>query len=370
MTCALAVVSFWGCATSPAPTEPAHRAPPPVVAAEETGEAPAHEGPALAPKTDDDKGGVHEAAPDEPAARSARDPFGDVGFHEVDQKTWLAGLREKIAQQEKIDAPELRVSPGLLRVAYVKSPAPAVVKPGARAPKRRHEIVVVDNQGRPVARFRAVAARTGDEPPKDLQFLAEDRLVYEVVEPPPDAATTKPAPHSKAKHAAKGVPRRKPKAVASKIVAAKPAAPPPPTRTFVIQPLTARAAPVKCVGVHFVFSRGRDHLAYVAGTADRGFVAVDGAQIYPRRGKRTVVASPPAWSRDGRSLALLETPGAGASRLVLLAAIDNPTGDTTWDLPPETSLDGAAVFWAGADKLVVGKTPTRPIFSSSFTTER
>jgi hypothetical protein len=306
--------------------------------------------------------------------RSSADPFGDVGFHEVNVKDWLAGLREKIAQQEKVAPTELVMSPGLLRAAYVRSPPVATpTKPGRRVPPRRHELVVVDNQGRRLASFRPVAARVGDEPPKDLRFLSEERLVYEVVEPPPDPTSTVAAPpHPKTK------PRRRPPATprlnraageaSSPAPATKPPPPFPPTRTFVIQPIAPRARPTKCVGVYFTFTREHDHLAFVTGTPEVGFVAVDAVQIYPRRG-RTAVASAPAWSKDGHSLAFLEMPAGRPPRLVLVAEVDNATGDTTWDLPPTTPIDGAGVFWAGAGRLVVGRTPTRPIFSSSFEKE-
>jgi hypothetical protein len=315
-----------------------------------------------------------EPPADEPK-RTAADPFGDVGFKEVNQKDWLVALREKIAQQEKVPPAELRISPGLLRAAYVRSPPPVAVKPGRRAPPRRHDIVVVDNQGRRVASFRAVSAKRGDEPPKDLRFLSEDRLVYEVVEPPPEPPPPgKPAPRKAPPHAARAkkatTKPAKPKPAAPKVAAA-PAprvTPLPPPRTFVIQPIAPRARPTKCVGVHFTFTRDRDKLAFVSGTAEAGFVAVDGAQVYPRRG-RTMVASAPAWSKDGRSLAFLEARAAQPTRLVLLAELDNPTGDTTWDLPPTANTEGALVFWAGSGKLVVGRTQMRPIFSASFTKE-
>jgi hypothetical protein len=322
-----------------------------------------------------------EPPPDAPK-RTAADPFGDVGFKEVDQKDWLASLREKIAQQEKVPPTDLRVSPGLLRAAYVRSPPVVPVKQGRRAPPRRHEIVVVDNQGRRVATFHAVAAKRGDEPPKDLRFLSEERLVYEVVEPPPEPPPPgKPAPRKPPPRPAHGK-KVTPKPAKMTAKAAKPgapktaaAAPPPrpipplpPPRTFVIQPIAPRSRPLKCIGVHFTFSRDRDKLAFVSGTAEAGFVAVDGAQVYPRRG-RTIVASAPAWSKDGRSLAFLEARADQPARLVLLAELDNATGDTTWDLPPSANTDGALVFWAGSGKLVVGKTQMRPIFSASFTKE-
>ncbi|HVU51071.1 MAG TPA: hypothetical protein VHL80_10320, partial [Polyangia bacterium] len=333
--------------------------------------------PPAAPKPDEQPAA---SAPDasapaeEPPRRTAADPFGDVGFKEVNQKDWLAALRAKIAQQEKVPPTDLRVSPGLLRAAYVRSPPVAPGKPRRRPPPRRHEIVVVDNQGRRVAMFRAVAPKHGDEPPKDLRFLSEERLVYEVVEPPPEPPSPgKPAAHKappKPAHPKKAAPKaaKAGKTAAPKVAVAppRPLPPLPPARTFVIQPIAARARPIKCVGVHFTFSREKDKLAFVSGTAEAGFVAVDGAQVYPRRG-RTVVASAPAWSKDGRSLAFLEARAAQPARLVLLAELDNPTGDTTWDLPPTANTDGALVFWAGSDKLIVGRTQLRPVFSASFT---
>jgi hypothetical protein len=138
-----------------------------------------------------------------------------------------------------------------------------------------------------------------------------------------------------------------------------------PTRLFVIQPITGGSRPIKCEGLHFAFTPQNDRLAFVGGEPETTFVAVDGVQVYPRRG-RTVVASAPVWSKDGRSLAFLETPATKPTRLVLLAEFDNPTGDTTWDLPPSAPVEGIRVFWAGSGKLLVGKTALRPIFSASF----
>src|SRR5262245_28047729 len=109
--------------------------------------------------------------------RTSSDPFGDVGFHEVNEKDWLAGIRDKIAKQEKVPPTDLRMSPGLLRAVYVRSPPAAPPRPGRPPPPRRHEIVVVDNQGRRVASFRPITAPKSDEPPKDLRFLGDERLV-------------------------------------------------------------------------------------------------------------------------------------------------------------------------------------------------
>jgi hypothetical protein len=379
--CALLV--SMGCATGAGSVEPTPR-PKHERATPATDGAGDDVAPAVAPKSEAPKDNAPKDDAPKPAAdasaeprrpipaestdepkRPAADPFGDVGFKEVNQKDWMAGLREKIAQQEKVPPTDLRVSPGLLRAAYVRSPPVVVTKPGRRAPPRRREIVVVDNQGRRVASFRAVAAKRGDEPPKDLRFLSEERLVYEVVEPPPEPAPPgKPTPR-------KPPPRPAPRAKKAKVAPAAPhvALPPlPPPRTFVIQPVAPRARPIKCVGAHFTFTHDKDRLAFVSGSAESGFVAVDGAQVYPRRG-RTIVASAPAWSKDGRSLAFLEVRADRPTRLVLLAELDNPTGDTTWDLPPTAPLDGANVFWAGTGKLIVGKTQMRPVFSAAFSKE-
>jgi hypothetical protein len=373
---ALCALVLWvGCATSADAVDPSvtprpskkHAAAAPVADSEDdneptptvAAEAPQHAAPPAAeeprrpiPAARDDDAGGDAVAP-------SKDPFGDVGFKEVNQKDWLAGLREKLAKQEKVPPTDLRVSPGLLRAAFVRSP-PIVpvklpVKPGRHAPPRRHEIVVVDNQGRAVATFRAVTAPKSDDPPKDLRFLSEERLVYEVVVPPPEPpkpVAHKPAPRGKPAHEIPHVPT-------------PPALPP---RTFVIQPVTPHARPIKCIGVHFTFSHDKARLAFISGPPAAAFVAVDGAQVYPRRG-RTIVWSAPAWSKDGHSLAFVEAPAARPARLVLMAELDNPTGDTTWDLPPAAPLDGTNVFWAGTGKLIVGKTQMHPVFSAAFTKE-
>jgi hypothetical protein len=368
-----------GCATSVAdrpasPPAPAH-APSPTAAKPPPEHTQPEEAPAIATR--------HAAPPaDEPPSPPAAasvapsapraDPFGDVGMKEVNEKDWLAGVRRGIAQREGIAPADVRFSPGFLRAAFVRSSSvPAPARPGRRVPPRRHEIVVVDNQGRHVLSFRPIAPRIGDEPPGDLQFLSEERLAYEVVSRSPPTATAPPKrtalPKTKSRAAARST-RAGPKPVGAR----GPSAPPPPLpppRLFVIQPLAPGARPIRCQGLHFTFTREHDRLAFVGGPTGTAFVAVDGAQVYPRRG-RTIVASAPAWSKDGRSLAFLETPPAHPPRLVLVAALDNPTGDVTWDLPADAPIEGATVSWTGSGKLIVKKAATRPIFSASFVTER
>jgi hypothetical protein len=59
---------------------------------------------------------------------------------------------------------------------------------------------------------------------------------------------------------------------------------------------------------------------------------------------------------------------------VLLAEFDNPTGDTTWELPASASVpasaEGVRVLWSGPGKLVVARSPTKPLFSTSFVKEK
>ncbi len=282
------------------------------------------------------------------------------------------------------------------QAAAIAAAAARAKKPPRRPPPRRFQIVVVDNQAKKVAIFRPVTARGSDEPPKDVRFLDEDRVIYEVVSappppPPPDSPTPSPRPApppattktragapTKAAKRAKAAPPRS-RAPASRTTRVPPKAPPPapttadsavvPTRLFIIQPLQQRARPVRCEGRFFAFTVDGARIAFVAGSPEAAYVAVDGQPIYPRHG-RTVLPGLPAWSKDGHSLAFIETPPDGPARLVLLAEYDNPTGDTTWDLPAAASVDGARVFWAGSGRLVVGKTLGHPLFSASFQTMR
>jgi hypothetical protein len=311
-----------------------------------------------------DAGARADAAP----VRPAFDPNKGLETTHLTEKAWLQATRDKLSAKLKVDAEALRFSTAKQWAVFVRSsaPEPPPKRPSRRPPKprpRRHEIFVVDMEGRPHAHFRPITAKGSDEPPRDLRFLSEDKLVYEVVSPPPEAA---PAP--------KPVPRRKATGRGRvKAAPARPAAPDPwaglTRKLFVVQPFGPprghRARPIRCEGVHFDFTGKRDHLAYVAGKPDASYVAVDGVQVYPRKGRSTI-ASELAWSRDGHSLAFLEARPSGPARLVLLAEFDNPTGDTLWSLPDTAKLDGARVFWAGPGKLVVGKTAMRPVFATSF----
>jgi hypothetical protein len=287
----------------------------------------------------------------------------------VTERAWLQATKDKLSTKLKIEPEALRFSAAKQWAAFVRSPPPPPppTKPSRRPAKprpRRHEIIVVDVSGRPHAHFRPITIKGSDEPPKDLRFLSEDKLVYEVVSPPPEAAPAKPAP------------KRKPRGRGRAKAPPRPAAPDAwaglPRRLFVVQPFVPpsgrKARPIRCQGVHFEFTGKKDHLAYVTGKPDAAYVAVDGEQVYPRKG-RTQIASELAWSRDGQSLAFLEVHAGAPARLVLLAQFDNHTGDVTWNLPDSAKLSGAKVFWAGPRKLVVGKTAMQPVFATKFEKE-
>jgi hypothetical protein len=374
----LFVLVFAGrCATAPEPPEsPTARRKVPVDAGQPT-EA----------LTAADAAPAIEAHPP-PSIPPAVETWGGMGFQEVNEKVWLADVRNKLAERLKVEPAQLLFSPGKLRVAFVRGPAEQnLAKRTGPARPRRFQIVVVDNQGRPQGTFRPVTMKGSDAPPKDLRFLNDDRLVYEVAPPPPAEASPvkvpaaagppiKPVKRSTPAKA-RAVRRGSGKRIHHQSVVATPPPPPPsqappagkpappPTRLFIIQPVEPRARVIRCEGHDFTFPATGNHLAFIGGTPEAAYVAVDGAPTYPRHG-RTVIASPAAWSKDGHSLAFLETPADGPARLVLLAEFDNPTGDTTWNLPPAAAVEGTRVFWASTGRLVVGKSLTHPVFSASF----
>jgi hypothetical protein len=339
-TAALLVV-LAGCATAPEPSEP----PPP----------PKHTAPKPPPPAPPPDAGelgttIHEAKP------LPTDYASDMGFKEMTEKQWMQSIRDKICERWKVTPADLHYSKAKQLVAFVRTPEAPPVKKGRKPKPRQHQIVVVDLQATQRNLFRPITVSGSDEPPKELRFLSEERLVYEVVLPPPAPVNAKKA--------------RRTRASKSKSATHPPDKPGPPRRLFVIQPLVGRRPrPIRCDGVRFAFTTQQDRLAFVGGKPEAAFVAVDGTQVYPRRG-RTVVTSDLAWSKDGHSLAFLEERASGPPRLVMLAEFDNPTGDSTWDLPAGAALDGARVFWAGPGKLVVGKTIMKPLFATSFTRDR
>ena len=330
-----------------------------------------------------------QVAPPKPAATAKAG--GDESFrpafqmNEVSEKEWLRATREKLAERLKVEPQEILFSPSKQVAAVLRRLDDPSKKRRGPPPPRRYRIEVLDHQGKQTSSFRPVTARGSDEPPKDLRFLSEDRLVYEVVAPSPPEPTApraKAKPTARRKRAARGkqAAARARKTARAQVAAARAAASAPPSepaidlgpeRLFVIQPIKRGARAKRCAGWRFTFTRTKveERMAYVGGRPGAAFVSVNGAQVYPRKG-RTVIASEPAWSKDGVALAFLERPASDAPRLILLAEFDNPTGDTTWTLPQSTRLEGARVFWAGPGKLVVGRTALKPLFATSFERER
>lgn len=287
--------------------------------------------------------------PPEPVAPVEPEPPSGVEVKQQSEAEWLAGIRKTLAERWSVAPDAVQASPARAQFAFVDPTAPA-----PKAPPRPATIVVVDAALKRRFAFRALPRGKAVVPPKELRFLGEDRLIYELPEPPAPPVTI-----------AKRVrpPRRKPQPRIA-------ATPTEPTRVFVIHPLRPRGRPIRCEGTRFAFPETRDHVAYVAGEPEQSFLAIDGVQVYPRgRRMRTLLASEPAWSKDGRAVAFLETAPHG-NRLVLLAALDDASGDTTWELPSSAVTQGLRVFWAGSDKLVVGKVIGKPVLAVSFSVER
>jgi hypothetical protein len=299
---------------------------------------------------------VAAAAAGEAFARTASvpaDPAPEMQMREVRTKDWFRQVQEKLSIRYQVEIAQLRFSaPPPKLAAFVRGPAPPASKKGRPVRPRRHDIVVVDVEGQKRGQFRAITARGSDEPPKDLRFLRDDRLIYEAIEAPP------PPPRPTRGRSKKKVKAKPPARVAAAET---------PKRLFIIQPVNRRARPIRCEGVHFTFAPRNDRLAFVAGTPERAFVSIDGAQVYPRKKRdRTVIASEPVWSRDGYGLAFLETPKGRPGRLVLLGNYETAHEDVSWDLPADADLDGARVIWSRPGKLVVGKPGGKPVFTASF----
>src|SRR5205814_607275 len=158
-------------------------------------------------------------------------------------------------------------------VVIVRGPPPPPAGKPLKHP-RHFQLLVADSAGKRRLELRPVTLKGSDEPPKDVHFLADNRLVYEVVQspPPPPPPPPKPSRSKKPKRAA--MPPPKPVPVDAH-----------PPRLFVIQPLSRRGRPLRCQGQHFTFTAQQDHLAYLGGQPDAAFVAVDGVQVYPRKGR-------------------------------------------------------------------------------------
>jgi hypothetical protein len=265
-----------------------------------------------------------------PPPPAARPPAPPPPKHEAK----VAESPEAVAAKLGVDPAGLKWSPGRTRYA-------AAIAPKASAGKGAlYRLAVFGAAGE--HRAEVDAARPGVV--EDLRFLGESRLIYRIVPPtrPLDKRANRPRPTEKKK------------------------TPPAPTTLYVIQPFAPIAAPVACEGRSFIFSGHGDHVAWVTGEPGREWLGADGAQVYPRAGVTTIQGEP-AWSSDGRSLALIE--GGAQPKLVVLVEFDNPHGDNVWPLPPEATDPTLRVFWAGVGRLVVGHEMTTPVFATSFRRE-
>jgi hypothetical protein len=245
----------------------------------------------------------------------------------------------KVAESVEVVAAELGVASAEFRWNSGRTSYAVAIPPKKGAENgARYRLAVFGAKGQ--QRAEVGAAHPGVV--EDLRFLGESRLVYRIAPParPLDKRATGPRPSGKKK-----------------------TTPPAPTALYVIQPFAPITVPMTCEGRSFTFSGNGDHVAWVTGEPGREWVSADGAQVYPRAGV-TRIQGEPAWSPDGRSLALIE--GGAKPNLVVLVEVDNPHGDNLWPLPPDATDPTQRVFWAGVGRLVVGHEITRPVFSASF----
>jgi hypothetical protein len=236
-----------------------------------------------------------------------------------------------VAARLGVDPAQLKWSPD--RTSYAAAVSPKENAKGS-APYR---LAVFAASGE--HRADIAAARAGVV--EDLRLVSDACLVYRLVPPAPslDKRATGPRHTGKKK------------------------TPPAPSMVYVIQPIAPIAAAMVCEGRSFTFSPKGAHVAWVNGAPGREWLGADGAQVYPRTGV-TRIQGEPAWSSDGRSLALIE--GGAQPKLVVLVEFDNAHGDNVWSLPPDATDPTMRVFWAGAGRLVVGHDMTKPVFATSF----
>ena len=266
----------------------------------------------------------HENLPPLPAAKPPESS-------QAKRDAKVAESPEAVAARLSVDPAQLKWSPG--RTSY----AAAISPKGSAENGAPYRLAVFGASGE--HRAEVAAARSGVV--EDLRFLGESRLVYRIAPPAPSQGKRAIGPRQTGKEKTS----------------------PAPTVVYVIQPFTPIAAPVACEGRSFTFSPNGDHVAWVSGSPGREWLGADGAQVYPRAGV-TRIQGEPAWSADGRSLALIE--GGAHPKLVVLVEFDNPHGDNFWPLPPDATDPTMRVFWAGAGRLVVGHEITKPVFATSF----
>jgi hypothetical protein len=122
-------------------------------------------------------------------------------------------------------------------------------------------------------------------------------------------------------------------------------------------------------GKQFIWSPGKEHLAFISGPKNKESVHVQTTLVWPRAKKepgdlKRKIQGSLVWSPDGEGLAFMETVDK-VSHLVVLLVVDNPEGDLVWPLPDGALMAENQVFWA-ENKVVIGKTALNPSFSASW----
>jgi hypothetical protein len=94
-----------------------------------------------------------------------------------------------------------------------------------------------------------------------------------------------------------------------------------------------------------------------------GSVFVDGTRVHPDGGA-VYLLGPPIFRHDGGAVAWLERTG-GDTRLVVLPELGQPSEPLPWLLPMLSASDH--VFWAGANRVVIGPQPLQPRAVATWT---
>ena len=142
-------------------------------------------------------------------------------------------------------------------------------------------------------------------------------------------------------------------------------------------------------GAGFIWSPGRQRLAYIADPKRDHLVKVDQEVVWPRdsadpsrlcpgktrrssrrrRGgrRKTIrrrVSGDLVWSPDGSGLAFISREGTNA-RLVVLLVLDNAQGDLCWHLPGGALDPRNRLFW-GDSRVVIGESMLKPRFAATW----
>ena len=376
MAVALAVLGAMACAAAPPPAPPDPRPSPADSEPPPPNEAPS--GPVWRPGQpatlpDPDSGSDGEIAE---ADLSKDEGYGVETVH-MSEKAWMANLRADLGRALGVKPEAVMFSPTRQWAAALDGPPEDAAVKGPR----RYRIVVADIAGRRKRVFAALRFGKSEEPPKNLRFLDEERLVYEALPAPEESEPEGKAGKTSGKKAKKagGKSSRRAggkkaahngrKSAKSRKAAAKAAkadeivVPDFPVRLFVIQPVTGRARPIRCEGTRLMFNPARDRLAYLVGQPSKAYLAVNGKRVYPRRGK-TQIGSALAWSEDGTSIAFVEHAKNGP-RLVLVAEPSAAEGQAQWPLPADAELEDARVVWRDGNQLLVRRPGGKPVFTTS-----